>query len=349
MPEQTVFEFGRFRLDPVARSLSRNGEIIPIRPFAFDLLQVLVENHGQTLTKVELIKRVWGTDGSDDRNFHVTLHDVRQALGDSAQKPLFIVRDANGYRFAANVKTVGQEAERYLLHIAVSSTLYAALYGTAVLLEIAYEFDRYGRAALKIAPIVFGSIFITTVTGLLTDRKLTLKNKRNGLVGAVLIFFVAAFIVFGVLTRFLPNSTITLAEFQTYPAQAAYLKDMLYFLVLALLFLIFPFHFIASLKREVDCGHCDRVIETIIGSKTAVARVGAVYPRFWALALLLIAFAVISLVMTAHLLDNLKPGEYRNLFTLLVYVRGALYFGLGIECLAWYRKALDDIRSSCSR
>ena len=31
-----------------------------------------------------------------------------------------------------------------------------------------------------------------------------------------------------------------------------------------------------------------------------------------------------------------------NLFTQLVYLRGILYFGLGIECLIWYYEALND-------
>lgn len=32
----------------------------------------------------------------------------------------------------------------------------------------------------------------------------------------------------------------------------------------------------------------------------------------------------VSLVMTSHLLDHLKPGPYMNLFVQLVYLRGIL-------------------------
>jgi len=56
-----------------------------------------------------------------------------------------------------------------------------------------------------------------------------------------------------------------------------------------------------------------------------------------------------SVAMTARLLDNLKPNPYQNLFVQLVYLRGLLFFGLGIECLAWYRNALNEIKSEYSR
>ncbi len=48
--------------------------------------------------------------------------------------------------------------------------------------------------------------------------------------------------------------------------------------------------------------------------------------------------------MTSRLLDHLKPGPYTNLFTQLVYIRGFLYFGLGIWCLIWYYQAIDEAK-----
>jgi len=82
--------------------------------------------------------------------------------------------------------------------------------------------------------------------------------------------------------------------------------------------------------------------------RLAVLPGGTIYPRFWALALLLLTFVGVSILMTAHLFDNLKAGLYRNLFTQLVYLRGILYFGLGIECLVWYYGALSDLKRECS-
>jgi len=181
-------------LIPVKRSLSYKGELRSLRPTALELLLVFVENRGETLTKGEVIKRVWGCDAGDDRNFHVTLHAVRQALLDSAQAQSFIIKDASGYRFATEVRVVPMETDRHSggptsttgnenpkelsevpsvdprskhrLHVFVASSLYGALYATALILELAYEFDRFGSSALKIAPLVFAWITMTAIVGL---------------------------------------------------------------------------------------------------------------------------------------------------------------------------------------
>lgn len=350
MPEKILYEFDGFRLDPVARSLSRSGEHIAIRPIAFDLLLVLVENHGQALTKVELIKSVWKTDASDDRNFHVTLGAVRKALGDSAKTPRFIVIEPAGYRFAADVRALGRETVvpgRYVLHILVSSAIYAALYGSTVFLEVAYEFDRYGRSTFGAALIVFGWMLVSSVAGLAIDRRRIYQGKSDGLTITTLIFFIAAAVLFAGLTRFLPNEQVTQATFQTYPAQAAYLKDIAYYLVLALLFLMIPFHFVTTMEREIKEGRYRSVLDTLIVWKRAILPSGTINLRFGHLVLALLMFAFLSIPMTAHLLDNLEPGTYRNLFTQLVYLRGILYFGLGVECLVWYYNALSNLKRAC--
>src|SRR5207237_3770114 len=118
-------------------------------------------------------------------------------------------------------------------------------------------------------------------------------------------------------------------------------------LVLALLFLIIPFHFVTAMEHEMREGHPRSVLDTLTARKLAVPPSGTIYLRFGHLALVLLMFAVMSIAMTAHLLDNLKPGTYRNLFTQLVYLRGILYFGLGVECLAWYYNALSGLKRDC--
>lgn len=104
MTKKPTYEFEGFRLDPTKRRLFLNGRPSPLRPIAFNLLLVLVENHGRSLTKKEIIEKVWGLGSGDDRRLHVTLHEVRQKLGDSTRNPQFIARDTEGYRFIADVK-----------------------------------------------------------------------------------------------------------------------------------------------------------------------------------------------------------------------------------------------------
>lgn len=350
MSEKIRYEFDGFQLDPVARSLTHHGEPVSIRPIAFELLLVLVGNHGQALTKVELIKRVWKTEGDDDRNFHVTLSDVRKALADSAKSPRFIILEPSGYRFAANVRVLGLQPRmrsQHFAHVFFSSAVYAALCGFALFLEIAYQFDRYGRSALKIAPLVFAWVALTSVTALMVDQKLTSWGRTSGLATATLISFGASGMLFAALTPFLPDHSITVANFPTYTAQAAYLKDLVYFSVLVFLFLTLPFHFITTMEDQVQRGNHQAVLEVLTGDKLAVLPRRTIYLRFWPLAVVLLVFGMMSIPMTAHLLDNLQPGTFRNLFSQLVYLRAVLYFGLGIECLAWYYSALADMKRDC--
>lgn len=359
MPEGILYEFDGFRLDPVRRSLRHGAEPSALTPKAFDLLLVFVQNQGVVLSRDELIKLVWSEASVSQNNFNVTLNAVRKALGESGREYRYIITVPNGYRFVADVRIVPISADphsrsevrssnsRHLFHIVVSSVLYAALYGVAVFLEVAYQFDRYGRSAFKIWPLVLTGVMLTSVAGLLADQRMTFRDRRGGLIASLLIFFIAAGLVFGSLTLFLPNTPITRATFQTYPAQAAFLKDSVYCLALALLFLIFPFHFVAAMEREFELGRYQAVLDTLSSEKLAAPPKGTIYFKFWLMVLVLLLFAVMSIEMTAHLLDNLQPGAYWNLFIVLVYFRGILYFGLGIECLVWYYGALNNLKREC--
>jgi len=354
MAERILYEFDGFQLDPSARTVSQNGEIIALRRIAFELLLVLVENQGETLSRAELIKRVWGneTDVGVDNKFQVTLTAVRRALGESGKKPRYIIADPLGYKFVADVKILGSQAaggNRHLARILLVSGLYAALYCSAVFLEIAYRFDLCKASAVLVALLVLVWMLSTSALALMLDRKLTFHGRDSGLMMSIVIFFVAAAIAFVGVRFFLPNVSITQATFPAYTAQAAYLKDTVYFLLLALLFLIVPFHFVIAMDYEIERGRAQTVLDILDGETRAILPKRTIFLRFWVLALVLVIFGLVSIAMTAHLVDNLQPGPYRNLFTLLVYLRGILYFGLGIECLAWYYNALMDLKRWIAR
>jgi DNA-binding winged helix-turn-helix (wHTH) protein len=363
MSQEIPYEFNGYRVDRLKGVLLLDGQPVDLSSKPFKLLVVLIENRGRFVTKEELMRLVWPGNHVSDGNFHVNLNKLRKAFGETAENPRFIFRTADGYQFVADVKTPGvlsieshprQWVDRsdpvyrkHLAHVLASCILYATLYASAVFLEIAYEFDRYGRGAFPLTVIVFGWIFVTSVLGLLVGQQKISRSGGVGLLVMVLFFFGAAFVTFAGMSRFLPNQPVTRAVFQTYPAEAAYLKDIVHFLVLGLLFMIFPFHFVSIMRREVQKGRYRAVLDALNRRRLAVLPRGAIYLRFGYLALLLVILALLSIAMTVHLLDNLQPGPYRNLFTQLVYLRAVLYFGLGIECLAWYYSALADLKREC--
>jgi len=70
----------------------------------FDLLLVLVRNPGRTLEKDVLLQSVWPDSFVEEGNISFNIRQLRKALGDDAQTPLYIETiPRQGYRFIAKV------------------------------------------------------------------------------------------------------------------------------------------------------------------------------------------------------------------------------------------------------
>jgi len=111
--------------------------------------------------------------------------------------------------------------------------------------------------------------------------------------------------------------------------------------------LILPFNFTLVMQRELSAGRHRAGMELLTGGRNAVAPRGAPYPRFWVLCGLLILGAIASIVSTAHLLENLKPTTFSNLFIHTIQIRWLAYLALGLECLGWYHWALTELKREC--
>ncbi|GLH68712.1 hypothetical protein GETHPA_02450 [Geothrix rubra] len=100
------WSFGGFELDPSSGELWKGGECVRIQEQPLKLLLCLLERPGQLVSRDELQKRVWGGDihvGFED-SLNAAAWRLRQALGDSAEKPRFIETvPRKGYRFVAKV------------------------------------------------------------------------------------------------------------------------------------------------------------------------------------------------------------------------------------------------------
>ena len=100
------FWFGPFSLDIRGRRLSRGGEILTVSSKAFDILSVLVQRAGRTVTKNELMDLVWPGVFVDEVNLAQHVSILRKLLGDSTKNPSFIATiPRQGYQFVAEVRT----------------------------------------------------------------------------------------------------------------------------------------------------------------------------------------------------------------------------------------------------
>lgn len=101
------FVFDEFLLDVKEKVLLRDGKPLPITPKVFQMLFVLVENHGQLVEKDELMKSVWADSFVEEGNIAYTIRFLRKALNDDSQNSRFIETvPRRGYRFIAKVKEV---------------------------------------------------------------------------------------------------------------------------------------------------------------------------------------------------------------------------------------------------
>jgi Tol biopolymer transport system component/DNA-binding winged helix-turn-helix (wHTH) protein len=113
-PLKHLYEFGEFRLDPKERILLRGDQPVELTPKGFELLSLLVENHGRLLGKNELMEKIWAGSFVEDSNLTFNIRQLRKALDDDAHNPKYIktVRQ-HGYRFIADVKEIPVELKLY--------------------------------------------------------------------------------------------------------------------------------------------------------------------------------------------------------------------------------------------
>jgi DNA-binding winged helix-turn-helix (wHTH) protein/TolB-like protein/Flp pilus assembly protein TadD len=104
---QKIYEFGNFRLDISERLLLRDGTPVVVTPKVFDLLGLLVENHGHLMEKDRLIKSLWPDSFVEEANLNVNVSTLRRVLGESPTASQFIETvPRRGYRFVGAVAEV---------------------------------------------------------------------------------------------------------------------------------------------------------------------------------------------------------------------------------------------------
>ena len=91
-PAAQVWKLGDVTIDIAQRSIKRNGADVTVTPRAFELLIALLENAGRTLTRHELLRTVWGYDGSvTTRTVDAHIAELRRKLEVEPAEPRFII------------------------------------------------------------------------------------------------------------------------------------------------------------------------------------------------------------------------------------------------------------------
>jgi len=108
-----IYEFGPFRLDTSERQLFREGQLVALTEKVFELLVLLVQNHGHALSKLELMDRLWPDSVVEENNLTVNMSALRKALGETAGDRRYVeTLSRRGYRFVAPVTEVSVNSAR---------------------------------------------------------------------------------------------------------------------------------------------------------------------------------------------------------------------------------------------
>ena len=82
---------GAVTIDLAGHRLLRDGQALPIKPKAFELLSFLVRNPGQVFSRDQLLERVWGYDyAGETRTVDVHVHWLRSAIEADPSQPLYL-------------------------------------------------------------------------------------------------------------------------------------------------------------------------------------------------------------------------------------------------------------------
>jgi DNA-binding response OmpR family regulator len=101
LSEPTV-SIGAITIDFASHAVSRDGLPIALSPREFSLLEALVRNRGQVLSRDLLLERVWGYDADPQGNpIDLYVHYLRRKLDRPGRPSLIATVRGAGYRLRA--------------------------------------------------------------------------------------------------------------------------------------------------------------------------------------------------------------------------------------------------------
>jgi TolB-like protein/DNA-binding winged helix-turn-helix (wHTH) protein len=110
--EQGLYRFGPFSLDPVRRSLTRDGTRIKLAERLFDALLYLVANQGRLVEREELLQAVWVGRAVEPNNVAQAIFALRKILKAAGGTDGYIITvPSRGFRFAEPVVFEPAQAE----------------------------------------------------------------------------------------------------------------------------------------------------------------------------------------------------------------------------------------------
>ena len=226
-----------------------------------------------------------------------------------------------------------------LLFVLLTSSLYGGLFVVSILLETAYTASS--RKIVAVAAVVFVFMLTTSVLALSLDAARLPSGRTGSFLMALAVFLVSSVAQWFVARFVLPAEGIVPVDFEPHTAQAAHLKNTVYFLSAVAIFWLPAFHGAGTIRQDLLRGERAAAAAAIASARGFAP--GLLLPGTAWLWVALLLLVIATLVMRASIIDHLRQHPARNRFLILFYTRALLYFSLGLVCVVWYSETVDAI------
>lgn len=97
----TIYHFEELTVDTQRRRIFLGEEEVHLTPMEYNLLLLLVKNHGKVITHSQIMKEVWGySENGDAKSIRVCMAGLRRKIEKDTSHPRFILTEIGvGYRF----------------------------------------------------------------------------------------------------------------------------------------------------------------------------------------------------------------------------------------------------------
>jgi len=103
-----IYRIRNCYLNQAERRVIRDGKYLELTPKTFDVLQLLIENCGEIVTKDEILGKVWNGSFVEEGNLAVHISKLRRTLEETPNQPFIETVQGSGYRFVAPVHEASQ-------------------------------------------------------------------------------------------------------------------------------------------------------------------------------------------------------------------------------------------------
>ena len=118
-----IYQFGKFEVDTQNYQLRNDGVTVELEPKVFDLLNYLIANRGNLVTRDELFENIWSGQIVSDTSLSNQIRAARKAIGDDGKSQSFIKTvHGRGYQFIAEIDEIETQVNAIQQgHLQVSS------------------------------------------------------------------------------------------------------------------------------------------------------------------------------------------------------------------------------------